>query len=351
MEWLQSDLRRLEDLSRSLAKAPPVEQIASDVYSFLQTFAPVSEVRIVAAPTPDSWKEWVRGENDAAVHTHKELPRTNPEGAAVHFDATYPEHGFLWARTNDKRSAQALALLAPQVWTAMTLRTALDRSTRSSVSERKLVRETLRSRDEERRHVARELHDDLGQSLVSLRLSLKWIQDIVEQKDLPEASVELTSARESVSSILNKIRDLSHTLYPNILDSLGLPAAIKELVYQATRLSGIKTECSILGKEHPVGHYAAVAIYRCCQEALNNAIRHAGASRIQVELSYEAGEIRVRVDDDGKGFEPGRIHDSNGRMMSSGFWTIRQRIADLEGSFRVSTGIGNGTVVEIIVPI
>ena len=91
-------------------------------------------------------------------------------------------------------------------------------------------------------------------------------------------------------------------------------------------------------------------LFRSCQEAINNAIRHSQASRLTVRVCFAKNEVRVTVEDDGKGFNPRALYDSNSRMMSSGFWTIRQRMADIGGAFRVSTAEGQGTVVEMIVP-
>src|SRR5207237_724729 len=150
--------------------------------------------------------------------------------------------------------------------------------------------------------------------------------------------------------MLDKIRDLSHTLYPRILDTLGLAAAVKELAHQVSRHSPVSVECSARGKPRPLRKDIAVALYRCCQEAISNAMRHAQASKLVITIHFAYKEVRITVEDDGKGFDPRTLYDSNSRMMSSGFWTIRQRMADLGGAFRVSTSEGRGTVVEMIVP-
>jgi signal transduction histidine kinase len=351
MEFSESELSLLEQLGHKLAKAPGAELIAAEILRTLQQLARVSEVRIVAEEQLSGWREWVAGPRVAAVREFDALPQPSSRGTTAYFDTDRPEAGFLWTSSTDERCIQALRLLAPHAGTAILLNAALKRSRRSTLQERELVRETLRSRDEERRHIALELHDDLGQSLASLKLNLKWAEDIVRTRDeMAEAAAELKAARESVGTILGKVRDLSHTLYPSILDSLGLTAAIKELVYQATRRAGIEVTCNTTGTEKPLPKEVAVALYRCCQEAVNNAVRHSGASRITVDVVYEPGEVHVTVEDNGKGFDPGNLHEAGGNMMSSGFWTIRQRVADLGGAFRVSTALGTGAAVEITVP-
>jgi signal transduction histidine kinase len=325
--------------------------MAAEILRTLQQLARVSEVRVVATEPPSGWRDWVAGQRVAAVREFDSLPPPPSRGSTAYFDADRPEAGFLWTSTTAAKCVQALKLLAPHVGTAILLNAALKRSRRSTLHERELVWETLRSRDEERRHIAREFHDDLGQSLASLKLNLKWVEDVVRTRaDMEEAAAELKLARESVGTILGKVRDLSHTLYPSILDSLGLTAAIKELVYQATRRAGVEVSCNAIGTEKALPKEVSVALYRCCQEAVNNAVRHSGASRITVDVVYAPGEVRVTVEDNGKGFDPRKLHKAGGNRMSSGFWTIRQRVADLGGSFRVSTALGTGAALEITVP-
>lgn len=188
--------------------------------------------------------------------------------------------------------------------------------------------------------------------MASLKLNLKWAQDILDKQEGMENVVEeLTASREIVSVMLGKIRDLSHTLYPRILDTLGLYAALKELTLQLGRNSKVAIECILEGKEQPLEMEAAVALYRCCQESISNALRHADPSRLIIGVRYAEKEVCVTVEDNGRGFDPRSFYDSSGKLMSSGFWTIRQRMADLGGAFRVGTAEGQGTVIETIVPI
>jgi signal transduction histidine kinase len=351
MELSQSNLSLLAELGRKLARAQGTEVVAAEIHHTLQKISRFSEVRVVAAQQPSGWREWIAGPRAAGVRESEEFPQPPAEGTVAYFDPEKPEAGFLWMSAAEPRIGHALQLVAAQAGTAIMLNAALRRSRRSSTQQHELVRETLRSRDEERRRIAWELHDDLGQSLASLKLNLKWVEDVVRARGgSDEAVSELGSARETVGTILGKVRDLSHTLYPSILDTLGFTAAIKELLYQSTRRLGIEVLCNSTGSEKALSKEVAVGLYRCCQEAVNNALRHSGASRITVDIVFTEAEVRVTVEDNGKGFDPGSLHEMGGRMMSSGFWTIRQRVADLGGAFRVSTALGNGAAVEITVP-
>jgi signal transduction histidine kinase len=282
---------------------------------------------------------------------HDEWPAPNPKALTVFFDPDNKQSGFVSVNSRSENIRPVLNVVALEIWAALLLRSAIERVQKATASENELARATLRGRDEERRHIARELHDDLGQSLASLKLELKWVEDQIRDGRRKEEAVEgLVQAREEVGVLLEKTRDLSHTLYPRILDTLGLAAAIKELARQIGRFSRIHVECTTQGKLRRLDRETEIALYRCCQEAINNAIRHSGATRLIIRVCFLQKEVRVRVEDNGKGFDPRTLYDSNSRMMSSGFWTIRQRMADISAAFLVSTSEGQGTVVELIVP-
>jgi signal transduction histidine kinase len=337
--------------ARKLAKAPDDETVVEEAFKTLKTMARSSEIRVVYSPAPSVWKEWKAGANHIAVRSHDTCPAPSKRALTVFFDPENEQSGFVSIDKNGRKARQVLSAMASQVWTGLLLQSALTKARKAFMSEAELVRETLRARDEERRHIARELHDDVGQALASLKLSLKWAEDIVRGKpEMSGAARELETARQDIGAILEKLRDLSHTLYPRILDTLGLVAAIKELAYQASRRSSLSIDFQTSGKPRVLSREAGVALYRCCQEIMSNAIRHSDAATLSIFIQFALKEIRVTVEDDGKGFDPRALYDSRSRMMSSGFWTIRQRMADLKGAFRVSTAEGHGTVVEMIVP-
>ncbi|MBI4473029.1 MAG: sensor histidine kinase [Acidobacteria bacterium] len=371
-ELSDSDIEIIAGFARKVTKAPVVDKIVAEVFDTLKAVAGTHTVRVVYSPRPSTWKEWKASLNSIEEREHDEWPAPVKKELTVMFDSDMDRSGYVSverkpvgrrkereARRIKRRPSEetngkirlALSLLAPEIWAALLLESALRRAQRASISETELVRETLRARDEERRHIARELHDDIGQSMASLKLALKWAEDAARpQPGLTEDVKEIAAARESVGTTLNKIRDLSHTLYPRILDSLGLVSAIKELAHQASRHASIQIESSTRGTEQPLNKDVSTALYRCCQEAISNAIRHAEATTLKVNVHYNASEVRLSVEDDGKGFDPRALYDSNSKLMTTGFWTIRQRMADLGGAFRVSTAAGRGTVVEMIVP-
>jgi signal transduction histidine kinase len=343
-------VQRLAAFVRNITKAPNPEKVVLETYQVLQHIAKVDRLRVVYSGAAGRWTEWKSTPDGLEVRLHDEWPAPEKKAATAFFDPETEHSGFISTAAREL-ARSALEIVAPEVWAALLLRSAVERVQKASLSEAELARATLRARDEERRHIARELHDDLGQSLASLKLGLKWAEDHVGTSSQSVDVVhELDRARQDVAVMLEKIRDLSHTLYPRILDTLGLVSAVKELAHQALRSSPVHIQAQTTGKPKPLGRQTEIAIYRCCQEAISNAIRHSEAAKLVIRISFGRKEVRVTVEDDGKGFNPRTLYDSNSRMMSAGFWTIRQRMADIGGAFRVSTAEGQGTVVEMIVP-
>ncbi len=350
MELSQSDVAQIGAFVRKVTKALNAEMVISETVGLLKQVGKSGRLRVVYSHTPGHWTEWKSTPDTLAVRIHDEWPSPEKKTSTVFFDPENRPAGFISITKASQAARAVMEVISPEVWAALLLRTAMERVQKTSISESELARATLRARDEERRNIARELHDDLGQSLAHLKLALKWAEDKVHNKKPSEVIRELATSRHDVGVMLDKIRDLSHTLYPRILDTLGLSAAVKELVRGVSRVCDIDIQCNTRGKPARLGKEIEIALYRCCQEALNNAIRHADPTRLLVGISFGRKEVRATVEDNGKGFDPRSLYNSNSRMMSSGFWTIRQRMADVGGAFRVSTADGQGTVVEMIVP-
>lgn len=348
MELSRKDIRLIAGFARTVARTPHVETIVSEAFETLRGAAGITTMRIVHSNAP-AWKEWMASVGSVEVRPHDECPAPDKKQLTALFDPENAEAGYVSVEKKGAETAQLVELLAPAIWSALLLNAALQRAQKAAVSETEMVRATIRARDEERRHIARELHDDLGQSMASLKLNLKWAEDLIRKRPGTGPIVkELEGARDSVGVMLSKIRDLSHTLYPRILDTLGLASAVRELGHQVAKHSQTEVQCEVRGKERPLEKDTSVALYRCCQEAVSNVIRHADASKLDISIRFAEKEVHVSVEDNGKGFNPRTLYGSNARLMSSGFWTIRQRMTDLGGAFRVSTASGRGTVVEMV---
>ena len=196
MALSQSDIRRTAEFVRKVTKAPSVEAVVSETLKALKRISGIDRVRIVYSPSPSKWREWKATEDGLEVRSHDEWPRPEKRTVTVPFDAENVQSGFISADKKGEKVRSALEMIAPEVWSALLLQSALARVQKAAVSETELVRATLRARDEERRHIARELHDDLGQSLAALRLTLKWAEDLARpENNMREVVKEMAAAR------------------------------------------------------------------------------------------------------------------------------------------------------------
>jgi signal transduction histidine kinase len=193
--------------------------------------------------------------------------------------------------------------------------------------------------DDARRRVERDLHDGAQQQLVLLGLKLGALRRQVDGDS--ETGRGLAELEGDLTSALRELRDLAHGLYPPLLESDGLPGALRE----AAQRSAIATELSC----GHAGRYAPeieAAVYFCCLEALQNASKHAGpGAKAVVTLSPEPDALRFEIADDGHGF------DSNGKPAGAGLENMVDRIAALGGELRVSSRSGAGTTVSGTVPL
>src|SRR3989441_2371073 len=192
----QSEIQQIAGFVRKIAKAPNVEAVISEAFIILKGIADIDRVRIVYSPSPSKWTEWKADKHKIEVRPHEEWPPPEKKSVTVPFDPENNHCGFISTNNKGDKVLPSLEIIAPEVWSGLLLQSALARVQRVAVSETELVRATLRARDEERGHIARELHDDLGQSLASLKLALKWTEDLVRKKtESGKVVEELTAAR------------------------------------------------------------------------------------------------------------------------------------------------------------
>lgn len=191
----------------------------------------------------------------------------------------------------------------------------------------------LEAQEAERRSIARELHDDFGQLLTAIRLNLQTDRD-------PAESIEL------VDDAVQRMRDLALDLRPTILDDLGLEAALRWYVQREAKRAGmgLRLDLRPLGTRLPPA--VETACFRLVQEALTNAVRHAQALAFEVELAASAGEVRLTVSDDGKGFDVRAARRRANASGSQGLLIMEERIALAGGSLQICSAPGRGTSIS-----
>jgi signal transduction histidine kinase len=157
----------------------------------------------------------------------------------------------------------------------------------------------------------------------------------------------LSSAITSVDAAFNELRTISHNLAPSVLSEKGLILAVKELVDQINRSSQIRVDLEIVGMNGSIDSLLENTIYRAIQELLNNAINHAKASDVFLQILKNESEITVMVEDIGKGFELNKTFISEGGGLSN----IRSRVENLDGELFVDTMENRGTIITIVIPV
>lgn len=210
----------------------------------------------------------------------------------------------------------------------------------------RLSAELIRVREQERRTLARELHDEIGQLLTAAKFELAVAQSAITEQG--GGADVLDDVRPIVERALQAVRDLSHMLHPAVLDDLGLSAAVDLYIKEFRRRHpAIAVELSETGMERRLPRPIETAAYRIVQEALTNVAKHAGATTCRVSLVRLAHGLVVVVGDDGAGFET----DATAGAMGLGLLSMRERAAQLGGSMVVESAAGQGTRVVAELPV
>jgi signal transduction histidine kinase len=198
--------------------------------------------------------------------------------------------------------------------------------------------------DEERRRIARDLHDDVSQRFALLSFELQRLGQSVPA-DSADLSARANALWERAAEISSTLHDLTYRLYPLKLELLGLNAAISDLRRQLTNRHDIALSIVYEAVPEPLPREIALCLFRIVQEGLANVTRHSGASRASVEVTGTTNGIALVIADTGVGFDPEAV-GSRGLGLSG----IRQRLDLLGGSLRVSSRAGEGTRLEVTVP-
>jgi signal transduction histidine kinase len=207
---------------------------------------------------------------------------------------------------------------------------------------RRLARAVARVEEDERRRLARELHDGLGQTLTALKHRLVQLGGDVA----PHARERLDAAVALCSDALEDTRALSRLLRPPILDDLGLEPALRALARSLAESSGLAIEVEIEPLPELEGDLQTL-VFRVAQEALNNAAKHAQAKQVLLRLIARAGILQLQVADDGRGTDPDAMLRSGG----SGLGGMRERLRLYGGRLELHSAPGEGTRLRAVIPV
>jgi two-component system sensor histidine kinase UhpB len=201
-------------------------------------------------------------------------------------------------------------------------------------------------REDERTRIAREIHDSLGQALTALKLQLAGAEEAAS-RHFPAFGIRLRETTSMVDDLVKSVRRIATDLRPPILDQLGLPAALEWLAQDFTKRTAIRCHTALQPTDGAITSELATALFRIVQESLTNVLRHAGATRVDIELGIKSGCVTVEINDDGGGItEAGTMGPG-----SLGILGMRERAAALGGVLEVAPRQEGGTRVAAWFPL
>lgn len=225
----------------------------------------------------------------------------------------------------------------------------LDRKNRQV---KRLSEAHVRRLEEERKHIARELHDETGQVLIGLKLRLQVLSGLLSD-DQETAKRELAELRAQVGDATVKLKDLAKRLRPPTLDELGFEATLKQLLAEYRRQVGESTAFFLDFSTAPhLSPEALTALYRIAQESLTNVVKHAGATEVHIRLSSQQGWQLFTIEDNGCGFDPERLPLGNGIDSGEtrlGLVGMHERVKMIGGQLTIRSKPGAGTLIEVAI--
>lgn len=208
----------------------------------------------------------------------------------------------------------------------------------------------IRAQEEERRRVAREVHDGPAQSLANMVFRAEYCERLLDAKeDRKVIKDELEALKKQVRLSLKDVRRIIFDLRPMTLDDLGLVPAVRRLIQEIEKDGSITGEIKVFGQEKRLHKDLEIALFRTVQEALNNIIKHSKTKEFWVKVDFRGENIRINVRDEGVGFDPGEIIE-NFQSEQFGLINMEERITSLRGEFKLTSKPSQGTRIFIKVP-
>lgn len=204
----------------------------------------------------------------------------------------------------------------------------------------------LEAEEKERRRIAQDLHDGVGQMLSAAKLNLSNLDSKFPEKN-PEQETAMHNALSLLDDSAKEVRAVSHNMMPNTLIKFGLASAIREFITKLGQAPTLKVDLEIVGLDERLENQVETVLYRVIQEIVNNIIKHAQASQIAMQLIRHETEINVMIEDNGVGFDTSGIDSFDGLGLKG----IKTRIELLNGSVHFDSAIGRGTTVIIDIPV
>lgn len=217
----------------------------------------------------------------------------------------------------------------------------------------RLLRLALAIQEEERKRIARELHDETSQGLTALALNLQAVTEMMEMSSVEDAEIKamLKKTHSIAVQASAEVTRLIRELRPTLLDTLGLPAAVRSLAEASLGSKGINVSTEFEGMGRRLSSETELALFRIAQEAVSNVVKHSEANNVTVSLECNANECVLHVEDDGKGFNVNEITGIDEKGRGAGLFSMKERVTIAGGECAIESQPGRGTKVIVKVPI
>ena len=211
-----------------------------------------------------------------------------------------------------------------------------------------LYKRVVSAQESERQRIARELHDETGQALTAIGLGLRGLTGSLRTSNMDQTKQNLHQLELLTTHSLDELQRLIADLRPSHLDDLGLSSALRWYANTLQERIKLEVHVEIRGEERPVASPVKIALFRIAQEALTNVVKHAQAKTAQVFLAYAEESVRIRITDDGRGFD--MVAAGSTKRVSWGLKGMEERTGLLGGRFEMHSRPGEGTTVEVSIP-
>lgn len=215
---------------------------------------------------------------------------------------------------------------------------------REEIARRELLGKVISAQEEERKRIARELHDETTQSLAALVMAL-------DSYLASQASGKLLAMKDQLVRILSGVHQVIFDLRPSLLDDLGLFPALRWYAEDRLRLQGIQVRFETTGPERRLPSEMEVALFRVIQEAVTNIVKHAEAENVVIGMEFNDSVVQIEVEDDGRGFDVQSIGAAPSEVSGLGLLGMRERVELLGGKFTLESELGKGTRIALEVPV
>jgi signal transduction histidine kinase len=344
--------RRLEDLSDLIAPedVQAIAELRSGVDGYFESLAPILDEGTRGFPTGTvAMRRQLTVHRTVAAEVARQISEINEQGFVRGTNAVEEARQnlstYLWRLTAlNLLLGAVVAVLSSQGIMSLLRRDrmAQQQMARNEDEMRRLSNELVRAQEDERKSIARELHDEVGQTLTALGIEIGNIERLRNSAQFEE---HVADAKALAQETLKTVRNLAMGLRPSMLDDSGLVPALKWQVREFTKRMNVSVDLQIDGALDDLPDTVSTCVYRVVQEALTNCARHARASHIRVSVHGQSDYLSLAIQDDGVGFNPAAVSSGTGVI------GIEERVRELGGSLKIDSQPNRGTLLTVGIPL